>query len=139
MLLISEFMRDFHQKLYEVAPEEVKREIVKQERVIKHTVYMVMGQHEFFKKADAVRFQERFHVRIDQMAGDYRTWKNAGCKTYAKPKQYVSGRVAGASKKAFDQVLNTYLLRCKELESGAVFETSNTVHVDDEPFLEETA
>jgi len=109
-------MRDFQKKLHEVAPEEVKRDIIKQERVIKHTIYMVMGRHEYFKKADAVRFQEKFHVRIDQMAADYRTWKRAGCKGYAKPKQYVSGRVAGASKKAFDLMLNSYLIRAQEIE-----------------------
>jgi hypothetical protein len=77
---------------------------------------MVMGQSEHFVRQDAAKFQEMFHVRIDQMASDYRTWKRAGCKPYARPKQYVSGRVAGASKKAFDQVLNTYLLKAKTFQ-----------------------
>ena len=113
MLPISDFMRDFYQTLYSVAPEEVKREISKQERVVKHTLYMIMSQHELFDAKDARHFQERFHVRIDQMASDYHTWKKAGCKAYAKPKQFVSGRVAGASKKAFDQVLNTYILKSR--------------------------
>jgi hypothetical protein len=116
MLFIADFMRDFHVRLHEIAPEDVKRDIVKHERVVKHTLYMVMGQHEHFRKEDAARFQELFHVRIDQMASDYATWKRAGCKPYARPKQYVSGRVAGASKKAFDQVLNSYLLRVKEMQ-----------------------
>ena len=125
MLYIADFLREFHKKLYEVAPDEVRRDISKQERVIKHTLYTVMGQHEFFKKEHAVHFQERFHVRIDQMASDYRTWKRAGCKAYAKPKQFVSGRVAGASKKAFDQILNKYLLQLNQFES-----TQNEFNVD---------
>lgn len=116
MLFISDFMRDFHAKLHEVTPEEVKRDLSKHERVVKHALYMVMGQTEHFVRQDAAKFQEMFHVRIDQMASDYRTWKRAGCKPYARPKQYVSGRVAGASKKAFDQVLNTYLLKAKMFE-----------------------
>lgn len=110
MLYIADFMRDFHTKLYEVTPEDLKRELTKHERTVKHTLYMVMGQHEHFKNEHASHFQERFHVRIDQMASDFRTWKRAGCKPYAKPKQYVSGRIAGASKKAFDMVLNHYML-----------------------------
>lgn len=119
MLTISSFLKEFHQKLHEVAPEEVKRDVLKQERVIKHTLFMIMGQHEHFHEKDAVHFQERFHVRIDQMASDYQTWKRAGCKSYAKPKQYVSGKVAGVSKKAFDQVLNTYIIqyRARELSN----------------------
>lgn len=136
MLLISEFMRDFQKKLYEVAPEEVKREITKQERIIKHTIFVVMGQHEFFKRVDAVKFQEKFHVRIDQMAGDYRTWKNAGCKTYARPKQFVSGKVAGVSKKAFDQVLNSYMLRSKELEEGRAVIESGLATPKEQPYTD---
>lgn len=103
-------MRDFHAKLYEVTPEDLKRDLTKHERTVKHTLYMVMGQHEHFQSDDAKAFQEKFHVRIDQMASDYRTWKRAGCKPYAKPKKYVSGRIAGASKKAFDMVLNKYMV-----------------------------
>ncbi len=124
MLTISDFMKDFYKKLYEVSPEDIKREVTKHERVVKHTLYMVMGQHEHFQKEDAMRFQEKFHVRIDQMASDYHTWKRAGCKAYAKPKQYVSGRVAGASKKAFDHVLGAYLLRLKPPE--ATLQPSNS-------------
>lgn len=115
MLYIADFMKDFHLKLYEVTPEDLKRELTKHERVVKHTLYMVMGQHEHFRHDDAKAFQEKFHVRIDQMASDYRTWKRAGCKPYAKPKKYVSGRIAGASKKAFDMVLNKYMV-----EAGGV-------------------
>ena len=107
-------MRDFQKRLFEVTPEDLKRELTKHERVVKHALYMIMGQYEVFRKEDAVRFQERFHVKIDQMASDYQTWKRAGCKTYAKPKQYISGRIAGASKKAFDQTLNLYLVRGAE-------------------------
>lgn len=110
MLYIADFMREFHTKLYEVTPEDLKRELSKHERIVKHTLYMVMGQHEHFKHETAKHFQERFHVRIDQLASDFRTWKRAGCKPYAKPKQYVSGRIAGASKRAFDIILNKYIL-----------------------------
>ena len=121
MLYIADFMREFHSTLHEVTPEDLKRDLTKHERIIKHTLYMVMGQHEHFKHEDAVKFQEKFHVRIDQMASDFRTWKRAGCKAYAKPKQYVSGRVAGASKKAFDLVLNKYILESGgSLRSGQV-------------------
>lgn len=141
MLFISDFMRDFHAKLHEVTPEEVKRDLSKHERVVKHALYMVMGQHEYFASQDAVKFQEMFHVRIDQMASDYRTWKRAGCKAYARPKQYVSGRVAGASKKAFDQVLNTYLLKTKQLkrtdvEASVMAENQESVGAQKEEALE---
>ena len=121
MLYIADFMRDFHAKLYEVTPEDLKRDLTKHERTVKHTLYMVMGQHEHFQNDDAKAFQEKFHVRIDQMASDYRTWKRAGCKQYAKPKKYVSGRIAGASKKAFDLVLNKYMV-----EAGPEFRPEPT-------------
>jgi hypothetical protein len=115
MLKISEFMRDFYFKLNDVVPEDLKRELAKHERVVKHALYMVVSGKELFYFEDAAKFQEKFHVKMDQMAGDYQTWKRAGCKAYAKPKQYVSGRIAGASKKAFDMVLNTYILRLREM------------------------
>lgn len=134
MLMISDFMRDFHKKLYEVAPEEVKREITKQERAVRHALYMVVGQFQEFRKEDAIKYQERFHVRIDQMASDYHTWKRGGCKTYAKPKQYISGRVAGASKKAFDQVLNTYLLQTRSLAPKV--EPNKLVLQEEEPMAD---
>ena len=125
MLKISEFMRDFYVKLNDVVPEDLKRELAKHERVVKHALYMVVAGKDLFVRADAAKFQEKFHVKMDQMAGDYHTWKRAGCKAYAKPKQYVSGRIAGASKKAFDMVLNTYLLRVRELEGAAFNETNS--------------
>ncbi len=120
MLKISDFMRDFTIKLHEVVPEDLKRELAKHERVVKHALYMVVGEKELFHKMDASRFQEKFHVKMDQMASDYHTWKRAGCKAYAKPKQYVSGRIAGASKKAFDLILNVYLLRAREVDGMPV-------------------
>lgn len=123
MLKISEFMKDFYFKLNEVVPEDLKRELAKHERVVKHALYMVVSGKDLFYKADAARYQERFHVKMDQMAGDYQTWKRAGCKAYAKPKQYVSGRIAGASKKAFDMVLNVYILRFREMEGTQVVAT----------------
>lgn len=116
MLKISEFMRDFYFKLNDVVPEDLKRELAKHERVVKHALYMVVSGKDLFYFADAAKFQEKFHVKMDQMASDYQTWKRAGCKAYAKPKQYVTGRIAGASKKAFDIVLNTYILRLREME-----------------------
>lgn len=118
MLTVSEFMKDFYKELNDVTPEDLKRELAKQERVVKHTLYVIMSENEHFKRTEAVKMQERFHVRIDQMAADYQTWKRAGCKPYAKPKQYVSGRIAGASKKAFDRVLNQYILKAKEVEGA---------------------
>ncbi len=120
MLKISEFMKDFYLKLNEVVPEDLKRELAKHERVVKHALYMVVSGKDLFYKVDAARYQEKFHVKMDQMAGDYHTWKRAGCKAYAKPKQYVSGRIAGASKKAFDIVLNAYILRLREIEGVPV-------------------
>lgn len=112
-MLVSEFMRNFYKKLYEVAPEEVHRDLTKQERAVKHVLYMVMGDKNRLTYKEASYYQERFHVRIDQLASDYRTWKRAGCKAYARPKQYVSGKVAGASKKAFDYVLGTFLIHAR--------------------------
>lgn len=132
MLYISDFIRDFHKKLYEVAPDEIKRELIKQERVVKHTLYSILGQHEFFHNKDSRHFQERFHVRIDQLAGDYRTWKRAGCKPYAKPKQYITGKVAGASKKAFDQILNTYMVKSHEGKEPIIEDNLN-----DKPTVEQ--
>ncbi len=110
MLYISDFINDFQKKLQEIAPEEIKKEMLKHEKIIKHTLYMVVGHCECFMKDDAVKFQERFHVKIDQMVSDYYTWKKAGCKINTKPKQYVTGKIANTSKKAFDQVLNSYLI-----------------------------
>ncbi len=132
MLYIADFMRDFHTKLYEVTPEDLKRDLAKHERTVKHTLYMVMGQHEHFRNEDAALFQEKFHVRIDQMASDFRTWKRAGCKPYAKPKQFVSGRIAGASKKAFDMVLNRYIV-----ESGGPIRRAERVseYQEDRSFI----
>lgn len=120
MLKIADFMRDFYLKLNEVVPEDLKRELAKHERVVKHALYMIVGGQEHFQKMDAAKFQEKFHVKMDQMASDYQTWKRAGCKAYAKPKQYVSGRIAGASKKAFDMILNGYLLKTREMEGSIV-------------------
>ena len=116
MLKIADFMKDFYKKLHEVVPEDLKRELLKHERVVKHALYMIVGDRELFHKGDAALFQEKFHVRMDQMASDYQTWKRAGCKAYARPKQYVSGRIAGASKRAFDMILNAYILRARELD-----------------------
>ena len=126
MLYISDFMRDFHKNVYEVMPEEFKRYLVKEERGVRHALYMVVGQYETFRHQNARFFQEGFHVRIDQMAADYRTWKRAGCKPYARPKQYVSGRVAGASKKAFDMTLSRYILLDREREHVRVNESKQT-------------
>ncbi len=116
MLKISEFMKDFYVKLNDVVPEDLKRELAKHERVVKHALYMVVAGKDLFYSADAAKFQEKFHVKMDQMASDYQTWKRAGCKAYAKPKQYVSGRIAGASKKAFDMVLSSYIIRGRQME-----------------------
>ena len=125
MLYVSDFMRDFYKKLHEVTPEDLQRELAKYERVVKHTLYMIVGQLEHFSAEESSSFQERFHVRVDQLAADYRTWKRAGCKSYARPRQYISGRIAGASKKAFDQILNKYILLSREVSKQENFYTKN--------------
>ena len=121
MLKISEFMKDFYVKLNDVVPEDLKRELAKHERIVKHALYMVVAGKELFYTADASKFQEKFHVKMDQMASDYQTWKRAGCKAYAKPKQYVSGRIAGASKRAFDMVMSSYIIRLREMQGVQSF------------------
>ena len=121
MLKISEFMKDFYIKLNDVVPEDLKRELAKHERIVKHALYMVVAGKELFYTADASKFQEKFHVKMDQMASDYQTWKRAGCKAYAKPKQYVSGRIAGASKRAFDMVMSSYIIRLREMQGVQSF------------------
>ncbi len=113
-MLVSDFMSLFVKRLYEVIPEDGKRDLIKQDRTVKHALYMVMGKYQRVRKDLASPFQEKFHLRMDQLAADYRTWKRAGCKTYARPKQYISGQIAGASKKAFDYTLGTFLLDLKK-------------------------
>lgn len=119
-MLVSDFMSDFVKRLYEIIPEDSKRDLIKQDKAIKHGLYLVMGKYQRLRKDLATPFQEKFHLRVDQLAADYRTWKNAGCKGYARPKQYVSGPVAYASKKAFDYTLGTYLLELKKLDSEKI-------------------
>ena len=112
-MLVSDFMSLFVKRLYEDVPEEVKRDLVKQDRTIKHVLHRIMSDYHRLRKELASPFQEKFHLRMDQLAADYRTWKRAGCKSYARPKQYVSGHVAGLSKKAFDYTLGVYLIDLK--------------------------
>ena len=112
-MLVSDFMSFFVKRLYETMPEEAKRDLVKQDRTVKHALYLVMGKYQRVSKDLASPFQEKFHLKMDQLAADYRTWKSAGCKSYARPKQYISGQVAGVSKKAFDFTLGTFLLDIK--------------------------
>ncbi len=121
-MLVSEFMSLFIQRLYETMPEDAKRDLIKQDRTVKHALYLVMGKYQRLSKDLASPFQEKFHLRMDQLAADYRTWKNAGCKSYARPKQYISGQIAGVSKKAFDYTLGSYLLdvRHKSAEQVAL-------------------
>lgn len=101
-MLVSDFMSLFVKRLYDEMPEDAKRDLIKQDRTVKHALYLVMGKYQRLRKELAISFQEKFHLKMDQLSADYRTWKRAGCKSYARPKQYVSGQVAGASKKAFD-------------------------------------
>ena len=115
-MLVSDFMSLFVKRLYEVIPEDEKRELIKQDRTVKHALYMVMGKYQRLRKDLASPFQEKFHLRIDQLTADYRTWKRAGCKAYARPKQYITGQVASSSKKAFDYTLGTFLLDLKHRE-----------------------
>ena len=119
-MLVSDFMSLFVKRLYEAVPEDHRRDLIKQDRTVKHALYMVMGKYQRLRKDLATPFQEKFHLRMDQLAADYRTWKRAGCKSYARPKQYISGHIAGASKKAFDFTLGTYLLELKKLEGDKI-------------------
>lgn len=119
-MLVSDFMSLFVRRLYEVIPEDAKRDLIKQDRTVKHALYLVMGKYQRLRKDLAISFQEKFHLKMDQLSADYRTWKRAGCKSYARPKQYVSGLVANASKKSFDYILGTYLLELKKLESEKI-------------------
>lgn len=119
-MLVSDFMSFFVKRLYETVPEEVKRDLMKQDRAIKHGLYMVMGKYQRIRKDLAMPFQEKFHMRMDQLAADYRTWKSAGCKAYARPKQYISGPIAGVAKKAFDHTLGTFLLELKKEDTKVV-------------------
>jgi len=112
-MLVSDFMSLFVERLYEIVPEDARRDLIKQDRTIKHALYIVMGKYERLRRDLASPFQEKFHLKMDQLAADYRTWKRAGCKSYARPKQFISGEIAGASKKAFDYTLGTFLLETK--------------------------
>ncbi len=119
-MLVSDFMSLFVKRLYDEMPEDAKRDLIKQDRTVKHALYLVMGKYQRLRKELAISFQEKFHLKMDQLSADYRTWKRAGCKSYARPKQYVSGQVAGASKKAFDYILGSYLLELKNQESSKI-------------------
>ena len=119
-MLVSDFMSLFVKRLYEVMPEDAMRDLVKQDRTVKHALYLVMGKYQRLRKDLAISFQEKFHLKMDQLSADYRTWKRAGCKSYARPKQYVSGQVANASKKSFDYILGSYLLELKSLQSEKI-------------------
>ena len=119
-MLVSDFMSLFVGRLYETVPEEAKRDLIKQDKAIKHGLYLVMGKYKRLRKDLATPFQEKFHLKIDQLAADYRTWKRAGCKAYARPKQYISGTVAGVAKKAFDYTLGTFLLELKKIDQEKI-------------------
>ena len=108
-MLVGEFLATFNKRLYEVAPKEIHRDLERQERVVKHSLFSVVGTTRELAKGDVVKYQESFHTKIDRMATDYKTWERGGFKSYAKPKQFVTGRVAAASKKAFDWVLHDFL------------------------------
>ena len=113
-MLVFEFIEHFEKKLHEIVPEEAKRDLEKQKRTVKNTLYSLASDKERIREQDAIWLQERFHIRMDQLASDYRTWKRAGCKTYARPKQYISGPIARTSKRAFDTILNQLLLAIRK-------------------------
>lgn len=115
-MLVSEFLSSFNKKLYEVAPKEIHRDLERQERTVKHSLFSVVGISREVAKNQAIKYQEEFHTKIDRMAMDYKTWERGGFKRYAKPKQFVTGRVAAASKKAFDWVLNEFLIGLQKKE-----------------------
>jgi hypothetical protein len=115
-MLVSEFLSSFNKKLYEVAPKEIHRDLERQERTVKHSLFSVVGVVRELAKNEAIKYQEDFHTKIDRMAMDYKTWERGGFKRYAKPKQFVTGRVAAASKKAFDWVLSDFLVSFQKKE-----------------------
>lgn len=117
-MLVSEFLSSFNKKLYEVAPKEIHRDLERQERTVKHSLFSVVGVSRELSKNQVVKYQEDFHTRIDRMAMDYKTWERGGFKRYAKPKQFVTGRVAAASKKAFDWVLSDFLVSFQKKEEA---------------------
>ena len=109
----SQFIQSFVKKAYAMAGEESERHLVKQERVVRNNLFISLGGHGLLSTESAAKYQETFHTKMDQLASDFRTWKRAGCKQYARPKQIVSGPIAYISKKAFDQALNDFLLTRK--------------------------
>lgn len=115
-MLTSEFITSFNKKLYEFAPKEIHRDLERQERAVKHTLFVALSGSKEIVKTEAIKIQEGFHVRIDRMAMDYKTWERGGFKRYAKPKQFVTGRVAATSKKTFDWVLNEFLVNIENKE-----------------------
>jgi hypothetical protein len=110
----SQFIQSFVQKAYAMAGEESERHLVKQERVVRNNLFVSLGGHGILTAESAAKYQETFHTKMDQLASDFRTWKKAGCKQYARPKQIVSGPIAYISKKAFDQALNDFLITQKK-------------------------
>ncbi len=120
MMLVSDFIKMFEQKLYSLSTQDDQRELLRQEKVIKGTLFTIIGQNQRLSVDKAVNYQESFHVRLDQLAGDYRTWRRGGCKKYAKPKQLVSGTLAALSKKSFDFVLNYFMSQSTPTSKGSV-------------------
>jgi hypothetical protein len=115
-MLVVEFLASFNKKMYEVAPKEIHRDLERQERTVKHSLFSVVGTSREVSKGEAIKHQESFHTKIDRMAMDYKTWERGGFKSYAKPKQFVTGRVAAAAKKAFDWVLHDFLTNIQKKE-----------------------
>lgn len=110
----SQFIQSFVKNAYAMAGEDIERHLVKQERVVRNNLFVSLGGHGSLSVENAAKYQETFHTKMDQLASDFRTWKKAGCKQYARPKQIVSGPIAYVSKKAFDQALNEFILLKKQ-------------------------
>lgn len=90
---------------------ELRRRLKKEEKFLKWTIYHLLAEGIYLHYA--AKYQEKFHTKVDYMAADYKTWKDAGCKHYAKPKQYVSGEIAKIAKRSFDTVLGEMILQKK--------------------------
>ena len=115
-MLISDFFNSFHYYLYSISPDEIRMDVNKHERIVKHTLFTVIGGKREVPTDQIYKMQEMVHVKIDQLAQDYRTWQRNGYKRYAKPKQYITGRVAAAAKRAFDQTLHNLIVNLRKTQ-----------------------
>ncbi|OGN62340.1 MAG: hypothetical protein A3F09_00385 [Chlamydiae bacterium RIFCSPHIGHO2_12_FULL_49_11] len=112
---VHDFLQRFHREVYTMATSfDLKRRLEKEEKFLKWMLYHILAPRLDLSKV--VKYQEVFHTKVDQLAADYKTWKDAGCKQYARPKQVVCGEVAKIAKRSFDTVLGTWLMEKRAAE-----------------------